>query len=142
MKHFVGHKGKVVSVSETGIDVKIERNEACSGCKNKTSCQMGKVDEQIISVKTKQKNIYSLGEEVLISMKTSLGLKAVLYAYVLPFLLLLIAFVIAYRFIVSEVLQIIFALIPVFVYYTILYKIRHRMEKTFQVYISKIEFED
>ncbi|MDR2409988.1 MAG: SoxR reducing system RseC family protein [Bacteroidales bacterium] len=141
-KHLIEQKGKVIAVSETEVSVKIERGEACAGCKNKASCQMGKAEEQIITVATKQANTYSVGEEVNISMKTSLGLKAVLYAYVLPLVLLLVAFVMAYQFIASELMQIVIALLPVIVYYIILYRMRYRMEKTFQFYISKTGFEN
>ncbi|MDR1182674.1 MAG: SoxR reducing system RseC family protein [Bacteroidales bacterium] len=141
MENVVCHKGTVISVSETEVCVKIERTEACGGCANKTSCRMGKQDEQTVTVQTKDAETYCMGEEVNISMKTSLGLKAVLYAYILPLVFLLVAFAIAHHFIASEPLQIILALFPVIVYYTILYRMRRRMEKTFQFYISKIGFE-
>jgi sigma-E factor negative regulatory protein RseC len=142
MEHLVEQKGKVIAVSGTEVCVKIERGEACSGCKNKASCQMGKSEEQIIAVETKQANTYSVGEEVNISMKTSLGLKAVLYAYVLPLVLLLVAFVIAYQFVTSELMQIVIALLPVIVYYLILYRMRRRMKRTFQFHISKLGLEN
>jgi sigma-E factor negative regulatory protein RseC len=141
MEHLVYHKGTVISVLGTEVCVKIEHTEACGGCANKNSCRMGKPDEQIITVKTRDARNYCKGEKVNISMKTSLGLKAVLYAYILPLVFLLAAFVIAHHFIASEPVQIILALFPVIVYYIILYKIRHKMEKTFQFYISKIGFE-
>ncbi|MDR0606065.1 MAG: SoxR reducing system RseC family protein [Bacteroidales bacterium] len=135
--HLIEQKGKVIAVSATEVSVKIERGEACAGCKNKASCQMGKSEEQIIIVGTKQANTYSIGEKVNVSMKTSLGLKAVLYAYVLPLVFLLVAFGIAYQFVASELMQIGIALLPVIVYYLILYKMRYKTEKTFQFYVSK-----
>jgi sigma-E factor negative regulatory protein RseC len=137
MENVIGHKGVVISVSETEVYVKIERSESCGGCKNKASCRMGKEDEQIIPIETKEANTYSAGEEVNISMKTSLGLKATLYAYLLPLALLLIVFITVYQFTSSELIQILFAFFAVILYYFLLYKMRHRMKKTFQFFISK-----
>ncbi len=142
MKEVVSHKGKVVSVSDTNVFVKIERGGSCVGCKNKGSCQMGESEEQIISVRTDEAKAYFAGEDVNVLMRASLGLKAVLYAYIIPLVFLLITFIVVRQFITSELIQILLAFIPVVVYYVILYKMRDKMDKTFQFYISKIRFED
>jgi sigma-E factor negative regulatory protein RseC len=138
MGNVICHKGTVISVLETEVRIKIERGQACGGCASKESCRMGKSDEQILSIKTKDAKNYRTGEEVNVSMKTSLGLKAVLYAYLFPLVLLLIAFTIVHHFIDSEPVQILLSLLPVILYYLILYRIQNRMEKTFQFHISKI----
>ena len=138
MENVVSHIGKIVSLSTTHIFVKINREGACAGCKNKTSCQINQSEEPIIPVQTDEANTYSVDEEVQVIMKTSLGLKAVVYAYLLPLVFLLATFLIVSHFISSEITQILLAFVPVIAYYIILYKMRDRLEKTFQFFVSKI----
>ena len=137
MKDTVSHTGKVVSVSDTHVFVQIERGSACGGCKNKGFCHVGKEENQILSIPTADANHYSADEEVQILMRTSLGMRALLYAYILPLIFLLIAFLTSRHVTSSEIVQIVCALIPVIAYYFILYKMRNRLEKTFQFYVEK-----
>ena len=138
MGEVVYHPGKVISVSEGEVLVKIERGGACSGCSNKTACQFGDSSEHIIPIKTPYASSYTEGEDVSVSIKGSLGLKAVLYAYMLPLILLLAAFMVLRLFIASELLQISLAVIPVVMYYIGLYKLRNKLDKTFNFQISKL----
>jgi len=137
MKDIVSHTGKVVSVSDTHIFVKIERSSACAGCKNKGVCHIGESKDEIIPIKTAEANTYSSDEEVEVLMHASLGMKAALYAYLLPLILLFAAFLTARFFTSSEIIQVLCALVPVIAYYIILYKMRNRLEKTFQFYVEK-----
>ena len=138
MGEVVKHQGKVISVSQDEVVVKIERGGACSGCSNKKACQFGESEDHIVAIKTYDAPSYSEGEDISVSMRGSLGLKAVLYAYMLPLLLLMASFIILRLFIDSEPLQILFALIPVVIYYIVLYKLRDKLHKTFNFYISKL----
>jgi len=142
MKNLVSHTGKVVSVSDTHVFVKIERGSACSGCKNKGACQMGENQEQIIPIKTADTSNYFANEDVHIFMRTSLGMRAVVYAYLLPFVFLLVAFLVARLFTSSEIIQVLCAFVSVIVYYVILYKMRNGLEKTFQFYVEKCREKD
>jgi Positive regulator of sigma E activity len=138
MGEVVKHRGKIISVSQEEVLVKIERGGACSGCSNKKACQFGESEEHVVVVKTHDASSYIEGEDVSVSLKGSLGLKAVLYAYILPLLLMMATFVVVRLFIFSEPLQILFALIPVVIYYTVLYKLRDKLDNTFNFYISKL----
>jgi len=137
MKNVVSHTGKVVSVSDTHVFVQIERGGACAGCKSRQACQMGKSENPVIAIQTLAANTYSIDEEVYVIMKTVLGLKAVLYAYVLPFVFLVAAFIVVRQFTSSEIVQVLLALLPVIVYYIILYTLRDRIESSFQFFIEK-----
>ena len=137
MGEVVNHPGKVISVSQEEVLIKVERGGACSGCSNKKACQFGESEDHIVAVKTNDASSYCEGEDVSVSLKGSLGLKAVLYAYMLPLLLLMTAFIVLRLFIDSELLQILFALIPIVIYYFALYKLRNKLDKKFNFHISK-----
>ena len=139
MGEVVYHPGKVISVSQGEVLVKIERGGACSGCSNKTACQFGDSKEHIITIKTPYASSYTEEEDVSVSIRGSLGLKAVLYAYMLPLILLLAAFMVFRLFFASELLQISLAVIPVVIYYLCLYRLRNKLDKTFNFQISKLQ---
>ena len=138
MKEVVNHAGKVVSVSQNEVRVQVERGGACSGCSNKTACMFGDSTTQIIPIKTQDASSYAEGEDVTVSIQGSSGLRAVLYAYILPFTLLIATFILIRLFIDSEPLQILFAIIPVAIYYFILYKKKDKMDRRFNFSISKL----
>ena len=137
MQEVVYHPGKVVSATEKEVLVQVERGGACAGCSNKTACIFGDSTTQIIPIKTPQATSYTAGEDVTVSIKGSSGLKAVWYAYILPFVLLIATFILVRLLVDSEPLQILFALVPVAIYYIILYKRRDKMDKKFDFSISK-----
>ena len=137
MKNVVSHTGKVVSVSPTQVFVQVERNSACSGCKSKGACRIGDAKDEIIPIKTADANRYYPEEEVEVVMRTSLGMKAVWYAYILPLVFLLAVLLTVRQFTSSELAQILSAFLPVIVYYIVLYKIRDKMEQAFQFYVRK-----
>lgn len=138
MKEVVNHVGKIVSATQNEVLVQVERGGACAGCSNKTACMFGDSTTQVIPIKTSHASSYVAGEEVTVSIQGSSGLKAVWYAYILPFILLITTFILVRLFIDSEPLQILFAFVPVALYYFILYKTRDKMDRKFNFSISKI----
>jgi len=133
----INHIGKVLAVGEGEIFVSVERGEACGKCENKKSCAMLVSSDQTVKIKDIDFQNYTVGEMVTVSLKTSLGLKAVLLAYVLPLVVLLLSLVVGFQCFASELLQVATALIPTVIYYIILYGFRNRIEKEFKLSISK-----
>jgi len=134
----IDHIGKVVAVGEGEISVSVERGEACSHCQNKKVCGMMTSTNQTMKIKDKNYQHYYVGEMVTISTNTSLGMRAVLLAYILPLLVLFLSLVVGFSFFSSELLQIVVALIPTVLYYIILYWFRHRIEQKFTFSVSKL----
>jgi len=65
-------------------------------------------------------------------MRESLGLKALLYGYVIPFLLVLVTLIIVYSAKGNEILAGLFSIGILIPYYTILYFLRHYFKKVFK----------
>ena len=138
MNKQIKHIGTVVRVGEGEISVLVERGTACKHCENKKSCSMTSEPNQIVTVKDKNYQAYAAGETVNVSISTSLGMKAVVLAYLLPLLVLMLSLVLGFYCFSSELLQIVFALIPTVSYYIVLYQFRHKIEQRFRLMISKI----
>jgi len=134
----ISHIGKVTAVGDGEVSVLIERGDACAHCESKKSCgkMMGK-NEQTIRVKDKNFQNYSVDETVMVSINSSMGMKAVLLAYVLPLLILMLSLAVGYNRFSSELLQVVAALTPTVLYYIVLYRFRHKIEQNFTFFVSK-----
>ena len=93
---------------------------------------------QTMTIKDKNHQNYAIGEKVNVSINTSLGMKAVLLAYILPLLVLMLSLAVGFNCFSSELLQVAAALIPTVLYYIILYRFRRRIEQQFQLTVSKL----
>ena len=86
----VEQKGIIEEITNGIATVNITSFSACSSCQSKAGCDMSESEEKQIHVAV-DSNLFKKGELVKILMKRSLGLRATLIAYVLPFCFVLIA---------------------------------------------------
>ncbi len=128
----VCHSGIVVGSNNEQVLVKIIAQSACAGCHAKNMCNISESEEKVIEVSNTGSKHYKTGEQVTITMKRSMGNKAVLIGYVLPFLIVLISiFVISY-FSGNEAIAGLLALLLLAPYYLGLYLLRKGMKQTFR----------
>ena len=127
-----------MAVAQGEISVLIERGDACAHCESKKNCAIMTATNQTMRIKDKNCHNYSVGEQVKVSINTSLGMKAVLLAYVLPLFVLMLSLGVGFGCFASELLQVATALIPTVFYYIILYRFRHRIEQNFKFAVSKL----
>ncbi|MCL2027014.1 MAG: SoxR reducing system RseC family protein [Bacteroidales bacterium] len=87
----IKHAGTVVNIDKHVVKVEFISLSACASCKSKSMCTMSERKEKIIEVPVENPEKYTIGESVNIVMQEQLGLKAVFWAYVMPFLVCIIA---------------------------------------------------
>lgn len=80
--------GIVKTIHDGKLEVQITRNSACSTCHAKGACTSQDVKEQIITI-TDYSDGLKEGDAVSIIADSSLGMKAVLYAFVIPLVILI-----------------------------------------------------
>ena len=89
----ITHEGVVLRAPGNGtVEVEITTVEACSGCHAKSVCSAGKSDTRIITVKSHAD--IKAGDRVTVVMLLSQGFRALAIGYLIPFTVLLAAFVI------------------------------------------------
>ena len=93
----IEHKGIVLSVEEGIVRVAIEVNEACGSCASRKACSMGQSEKREITVYTADASDYSVGEQVEVGAKQTLGVVAVLLCYVVPLVVLVASLLIKYE---------------------------------------------
>lgn len=138
MSSNINHIGTVAAVGSNVVDVLIHAKEACASCYAKGSCGAAEGESKVISVYTEQAQFYNVGESVEVSISQTMGIKAVIIAYVFPFLLTLGLLLGLLKSGVSELVAGISALVLMTVYFIGVYVFRNKIEKEIIFKITKI----
>lgn len=123
--------GIVESIDAKYIKVRIHNQSACSMCYSKGVCTSLGSSERIIDVENDGKHKILPGDTVDIQMISTSGGMAVLFGYVIPFIILMTVLLIASSF-MSEIASASVSLLVLVPYFIILYFSRNRMKKYFR----------
>jgi len=125
------HEGIVDHLDHDKVAVMIIAQSACSSCHSKGMCTALDMKEKVIEVKRNRNLELKTGDKVILQMKQSMGHKAVILGYLLPFLLLIITLIVAGSFF-NEAVSGLIAIGILVPYYLMLYAFRHQLRQTFQ----------
>nr|HPS31473.1 SoxR reducing system RseC family protein [bacterium] len=132
----VSHCGTVIRVDGDTVFVKIEVKSACSACHAKGLCSSSEMAEKTVEAVSSES--VSAGDNVIVEMEETLGLKAVLFAFFIPFLLLAGVMFTTYYFTSSESLSALLALGVLVPYYLLLVVFKKYFKKRFVFTCRKI----
>lgn len=136
MSQSIEHSGIVEQIDGDQIKVLIMQQSACSECHAKSLCSVADKKEKIIEVISSDPTL-KVGDRVIIYGESSIGLQAVLLAFIIPFVLIFLALLIFQHFIENELMAGILALLVLVPYYLILFLSNKRLNKKFQFKIKK-----
>ncbi len=126
----ISHPGIIERIENNTVYVRITQYSACAGCHAKSACTMSDMKEKLIEVKDFTGN-YHPGQAVELIGETSMGMKAVLIAFVLPVVLVLMAIIIGTVIGLAETINGLLGIIILALYYAVLYIFRDKMKKHF-----------
>ena len=137
MADIIKHRGRVESVNGSHIVVRIIQTSACSACSIKGHCNASESKEKLIDV-YKANASYQVGEEVVLCGTTSKGMQAVLLAFGVPLLILLLALAISMHLTNDDALiSSLVGLLSIVPYYLVIYFCKDKLKKTFSFTIEK-----
>ncbi|MDD4245862.1 MAG: SoxR reducing system RseC family protein [Dysgonamonadaceae bacterium] len=114
------------------------QNSACSDCHAKGACMAADTKEKMVDV-LDSSGQFKLNDRVLLIGKTSIGYKAVLWAFVIPIIIMVGAiFAATSVWHVGELQAALAALITLVPYYAFLYLLRHKMGEKLAFTIKKL----
>ena len=134
----IEHKGRIDSIHGNKINVSFLAMSGCASCHAKGICSAADMQEKSVEV-TDYTNQYNIGEEVNITLKQSLGFRALFLGYVLPFILVLSILISLTALEFNEAVAGLGALSVLFPYYLILFLLRNKIRKKFTFTINKID---
>lgn len=136
MSQLIEHTGIINHIEGKHVRVSIIQQSACGGCDAKGICSASDMAEKMIDVESSDTTL-KVGEQVMIFGQQSMGMMAVLLAFVIPFLLILLSLFILRYYTSSEALSGTLALSVLIPYYIILSFFNKKMKSKFQFYIKK-----
>ena len=130
MAKTVSHKGVVVAVDGNKIKVQIESVSACAACHAKGMCTLSDKEDKLIDIECSKVVGKKVGDVVTVVVAQQRGMQAVVLAYILPAIVVILSLV-GLLNIVSEPVAIILSLLSLAVYYLILYLFRNKISSKF-----------
>lgn len=131
----ISHSGRIVKIDSKLITVEIISESACASCHAAALCGMSEAKSKLVEVPSELG--YSVGEEVWINMKKTMGMKAVAVAYVYPLFVLVAALLVCIAAGVGELSSGLAAIGAVALYYFVIYLLRGKLKNEYTFYIKK-----
>ena len=131
------HDGIVISSANGKVCVEMQVVSACSICKSHEKCAFVDKDKKVVEIDTDNWQQYNVGQNVIVSVNESLGLLAVLLAYILPALIIVGSVVLLSSLCQSEVVAASVSIVIIAVYFIVLYRFRNRLQKKFTFSLTK-----
>ena len=128
MADLIKHDGVVLSVGDGTVRVRIVQASACAACKAKQMCMSAESQEKEMDVIPLEP--LQVRDEVEVLVQQKLGWKAVLLAYILPFVVLVSMVFVLSRWL-SEAAAGTIALCAIGVYYMLLSLFKGKLQKEF-----------
>lgn len=132
----IRHSGRIVDIDPAVTKVEIIRSSACSACHAKELCGFSEEEKKIVEVATSGFQPHNIGDEVVLCMKRSMGMKAVWIAYVIPLVILMVAVLSINACGFGELATGLGAIAAVAVYYIVILCCRKRLSNEFIFYIK------
>ncbi len=130
-KEEINHKGKIVSITPQVTTVSILQHSACGECHAAGLCGMADLAEKTVEVPTDPYSFHSVGDEVEVVLKASMGMKAVWLSYAIPLVILLGVVVGLLQSGVGEVAAGLSGLAAIGLYYLLLYLFRDKLKNEY-----------
>lgn len=139
MTKIIKHRGAVENIQGTHVRVRILQTSACATCNAKGYCSSSDSKEKIVDI-YHVNHPYDIGEEVMIYGTTSMGMQAVLIAFVLPFIILITVLFIAMPATEdNELISSVIALLALIPYYIVVYLFRNKLKKNFSFTLKPLK---
>ena len=138
MSEKIEHSGFIAHIEGKNIQVQIVQQSACSSCHAKGACSASDMEDKLIDVESSDASL-RVGDAVLLIGASSTGLQAVLLAFVIPFLLILIALFVLRSITSNEAVSGTVALSLLIPYYILLSFFNKKLKSKFRFEIEKIK---
>ena len=137
MSRPIEHTGVVERIDGSKITVVVEQQSACAACHAKGLCsEQG--SRKVIEADSDNPELFSIGDTARVALRSNrMALQSVVWGYVLPFVVLIVALVVAKVLGATDGIAALATLLSVALYYVVLYTLRHYFERNIKFTITK-----
>ena len=134
----IKHLGIVENIQGSHLSVRIVQTSACAACSAKGHCSSADSKDKIIDIIDTAASSYRVGEKVMVIGETSMGMMAVVLAFIIPFILLIFSLFLFMALIENELYSALLSLAILIPYYFILWLNKTRLKQKFSFTIKPI----
>ena len=136
MDNRISHEGIVTKIDNENIEVKILSQSACVSCNIKSACNMSEMQEKIITIPAPKDKNLSIGDNVKISIGIGQANKAVVFAYIIPLIILVSMIFVLNALKLEEGINALISIGSLIPYYLILFLFRDKIKRKFEYEID------
>ena len=134
----IKHLGIVEIIQGSHLSVRIVQTSACAACSAKGHCSSADSKDKIIDIIDTAASSYRVGEKVMVIGETSMGMMAVVLAFIIPFVLLIFSLFLFMALMENELYSALLSLAILIPYYFILWLNKTRLKQKFSFTIKPI----
>ncbi|PKP16145.1 MAG: RseC/MucC family positive regulator of sigma(E), partial [Bacteroidetes bacterium HGW-Bacteroidetes-22] len=125
-ENVIKHAGTIRYIDAEKLIVVIHTVSACSSCHEKGGCGLSEQKDKEVELKPVPGRSYAVGDLVEVKISRTAGLRAVLWAYLAPFAVLMTILLVVWNITGNQELAGLLALVGLAPYFFILYLLRDR----------------
>lgn len=133
----ISHEGIAESVNGNYVKVRIVQGASCAGCSARSACMAAETAVKYVDAVAAENGSIREGDNVTVSVSKRLGWKAVLLAFVLPFVVVMTVLAVLVKTGTAEYVAGLIALCSLAPYYTIIYLLRDRLKAEYRFEVIK-----
>ena len=134
----IKHLGIVENIQGSHLSVRIVQTSACAACSAKGHCSSADSKDKIIDIIDTAASSYRVGEKVMVIGETSMGMMAVVLAFIIPFILLIFSLFLFMALMENELYSALLSLAILIPNYFILWLNKTRLKQKFSFTIKPI----
>lgn len=136
MREYIEHEGTIIAhTTDNKYSVQIVQQSACATCKAAALCTVAESKEKVVEAFS-DGSALTVGQQVTVYGRTSLGYKALVLAVIIPLLLSLTALLIVTQYSGNELAGGLSAFIILVPYYIVLWTMRNKIQRNFIFYVK------
>lgn len=129
MSNKIIHSGVIKSIGVDCLYVEIMQASACADCRVAGNCHASEAKVKVVDVYCRDVARYHVGERIIVSTTSQVGLMAMLYAYLFPLMVLMTTLILVRICTRSDGWAALSALAILIPYYIVLYLFRERIKE-------------
>ena len=134
----INHRGIIEYINGKHIKVRIVQSSACASCEAKAICSSSESKEKVVDIYVNSSENYAIGEQVNVCASETMGRNAVILAFVIPLIVMIICITLSIKYLmINELMSIAISLMFLALYYWMLSISKNRISKKFSFWIEK-----
>ena len=127
----ISHEGIAEHVAGSDVRVRIIQGAACGGCSARSACTAAETAVKYVDATAPEGTIQQ-GDKVLVCVSKRLGWRAVLLAFIIPFIITMLVLSVLIYCEVPEAWAELCAIVAILPYYTLIYLLRDKIKAQYR----------